>query len=310
MKRVVSVSLGSSKRDFAETAEFLGESFEISRVGTDGDYEKYHALLLELDGTVDALCLGGIDRYLWSGGRRYEFRDARRLIAGVSKTPVVDGSGLKNTLERETVRWLAQNGVVDFAAKKTLMVCGVDRFGMSEALVEQGGKVVFGDLMFALGVPAIIRSWGAHKTIARTLLPLLTQAPFSLLYPTGEKQEAITPKWGKWFDWADVLAGDFHLIRRFLPTPAGKPLAGKIILTNTTTGQDVEELTARGASLLITTTPRFGARSPGTNVLEGVLVALNGGKALTEAEYLDLLKRLDWKPNVVSLGDGPAFTRD
>lgn len=301
MKRVVSVSLGSSKRDFSETAEFLGETFEISRIGTDGDYKKYHALLLERDGHVDALCLGGIDRYLWSGGRRYEFRDARRLIRGVHKTPIVDGSGLKNTLERETVRWLAKNGVVDFAQQKTLMVCGVDRFGMSEALVEQGGPVVFGDLMFALGVPAAIRSWPAHKTLARTLLPVLTQAPFSLLYPTGEKQEAVTPKWGKWYAWADVLAGDFHLVRRFLPRPDGCPLAGKVILTNTTTAQDVEELKARGARLLVTTTPRFGKRSPGTNVLEGVLVALNNGKPLSEAQYLHLLKRLDWQPNVVPL---------
>jgi hypothetical protein len=267
---------------------------------------KYRALLLELDGAVDALCLGGIDRYVWSGARRYEFREAKRFIAGVTRTPVVDGSGLKNSLERETVRWLAANGVVDFRSKKTLMVCGVDRFGMSEALVEQNGPMVFGDLMFALGLPIPVRSWRVHRAVARALLPALVQLPFSLLYPTGSKQEAITPRWRRWYAWADVLAGDFHLIRRYLPAPDGCPLAGKIILTNTTTGDDVTELRRRGADLLITTTPRFGDRSPGTNVLEGVLVALNSGKPLSDAEYRPMLARLGWEPNVIRLQSDPS----
>ena len=302
MKRVVSVSLGSSKRDFAETTEFLGEPFELRRVGTDGDEARYRALLLELDGTVDALCLGGIDRYVWTGGRRYEFREARRFIKGVTKTPVVDGSGLKNTLERETVQWLAAQNIVDFRAGKTLMVCGVDRFGMSEALVAQGGRVLFGDLMFNLGIGVPIRSWAAHRALAAVLLPLVTQLPFSLLYPTGVKQEETTPRWGKYYEWADVLAGDFHLIRRYLPAADGCPLAGKTVLTNTTTATDVEELRRRGLALLVTTTPRLsGGRSPGTNVLEGVFVALNDGKPLTPDEYLTFLRRLDWKPDVQRL---------
>ncbi len=304
MKRVVSVSLGSSKRDFRETADFLGETFEIGRVGTDGDAARYRALLLELDGKVDALCLGGYDRYLWSGGRRYEFRDVRRAIAGVTRTPIVDGSGLKNTLERETVRWLAARGVVDFARKKTLMVAGVDRFGMAEALVEQGGEVVFGDLMFSLGVPLPIRSWRAHRALAAVLLPVVTQLPYALLYPTGKKQEQITPRWGSHYARADVIAGDFHLIRRHLPPAAGCPLTGKVVLTNTTTAEDVDELARRGASLLVTTTPRLGGRSPGTNVLEGVFVALHGGRTLAPEEYLETLRRLAWTPDVQRLQEG------
>ena len=43
MKRVVSVSLGSSKRDKKVQATFFGEDFEIERVGADGDVEKVQA---------------------------------------------------------------------------------------------------------------------------------------------------------------------------------------------------------------------------------------------------------------------------
>ena len=296
----MSVSLGSSTRDFVEETAFLGEPFTLRRVGTNGDYAKYNALLREWDGKADALCLGGIDRYVWSDGKRYEFRDARRLIEGVSKTPIVDGSGLKNTLERETIRTLAAQNIVNFRESKTLMVCGVDRFGMSEALVEAGGAVVFGDFMFSLELPIAIRTWQMHRFAAKALLPLLTQLPFKLLYPTGESQTKTTPKWGDWYDWADVIAGDFLLIRRFLPD-ADNALAGKVVITNTTTQADRAELKRRGVRLLVTSTPRFNGRSPGTNVMEGVFVALNDGAPLTEYAYREMLSRLAWTPTVDAL---------
>ena len=40
MKRAVSISIGSSKRDKAVEVELLGEKVIIERVGTNGDMEK------------------------------------------------------------------------------------------------------------------------------------------------------------------------------------------------------------------------------------------------------------------------------
>ncbi|MGE5653834.1 MAG: quinate 5-dehydrogenase, partial [Bacillota bacterium] len=45
MKRVVSVSLGSSKRNHAVETEILGEQFRIERIGTDGDMNKAIAMI-------------------------------------------------------------------------------------------------------------------------------------------------------------------------------------------------------------------------------------------------------------------------
>jgi hypothetical protein len=52
--------------------------------------------------------------------------------------------------------------------------------------------------------------------------------------------------------------------------------------------------------MLITTTPRFEGRSFGTNVMEGVLVALSGRRPeeLVESDYLKFISRLGWKPSV------------
>jgi hypothetical protein len=96
-----------------------------------------------------------------------------------------------------------------------------------------------------------------------------------------------------------VIAGDYLYIGRHLPLPASGALAGKIILTNTTTEEDIKELTKRGARLLITTTPNFEGRSFGTNVMEAVLVAHHNGAMLTPDEYMTDLNALGWTPTTL-----------
>lgn len=61
MKRIVSVSLGSPARNAEITIEILGEQVTLSRVGTNGDLRAARRLLEELDGTVDAIGLGGLE---------------------------------------------------------------------------------------------------------------------------------------------------------------------------------------------------------------------------------------------------------
>ena len=99
MKKVVSVSLGSSKRDHRVKVELLGEQFEIARVGTDGDFNRAMDIIDNLDGQVSGIGLGGIDIYLYVGGKRYEINDGIKFMQCAKTTPVVHGSGLKNTLE-------------------------------------------------------------------------------------------------------------------------------------------------------------------------------------------------------------------
>lgn len=296
MKRVVSVSLGSHKGDKTSRAVLMGEEFEISRIGTNGDMDEFARLVRELDGNVDAIGLGGIDMYLYAGGRRYTIRDAARLAANAKKTPVVDGSGIKNTLERETIERLHEEGVLDFSDKKVLVVCGVDRFGMAESAARLAKSVVFGDLMFNIGVPVPLRSLKALRMVAQTMLPIVCTVPFKWLYPTGGKQDKVTPKYGEYFQWADVIAGDFPIIRRFMPSVESGAMDGKTVITNTLTAEDIENLKAHGVKTLITSTKEFDGRVFATNVLEGIIITLAGKRPeeMTPQDYVDTLKKLDW----------------
>lgn len=103
MRRIVSVSLGSSKRDKTVKATVLGQEFILERIGCDGDVQRMMRLIAELDGKVDALGLGGIDLYLFGAGRKYAIRDAKKIASVAKKTPVFDGSYLKNTWEKRAI---------------------------------------------------------------------------------------------------------------------------------------------------------------------------------------------------------------
>jgi hypothetical protein len=306
MKRVVSVSLGSSKRDKKVEAEFFGKRFLIERIGTDGDLRKFADLLKQLDGKVDALCFGGMDIWVRCGKRKYALREALKHAQLVKQTPVVDGSGLKDTMEREAIYWLQQEGVIDFRRRKVLLVSAIDRFGMAEELWALGADLRVGDLAFGLGIPILIKSQRVYEILGALLLPLLTKLPISWLYPTGKEQESIVPKFEPFYRWAEVIAGDFLLIRKHLPVPrppSPVPLLGKVVLTNTTTPEDVELLRSLGVSLLITTTPELNGRTFGTNVMEGVIVAhlQRRPEELSREDYLRALKELNWKPTVRKL---------
>jgi len=282
-------------------AEFLGQEFIVSRVGTDGDFERAQQLIRELDGRVDAIGLGGIDVYLYAAGERYALRDGLRLMECARFTPVVDGSGLKNTLERQAVYFLRDRGLLE-PGTRVLMVSAVDRFGMAEALAEVGCRLICGDLMFAAGVPYPIEGLEELAKMAKKLLPEMAKMPFHMLYPTGKKQEekaANAAKFAAYFEQAEVIAGDFHFIKRYSPDR----LEQKTILTNTVTQKDVQTLREQGVKWLVTTTPELGGRSFGTNVLEAVLVALLGKRweEITAEDYLDLLEKLRLEPRLERL---------
>jgi hypothetical protein len=300
MKTVVSVSLGSASRDHRARIELLGEEFDVRREGMDGSLDRALARLRELDGTVDAIGLGGIDVYLYAGAERYAVRDGLKLLRAVKHTPVVDGSGLKNTLEREAVAYLERDAGIVLRDTRVLMVSALDRFGMAQALVAAGADVIFGDFIFALDLDRPVRGLDEFEEMARKYLPDACKLPFQFFYPTGKKQDRPPqPKYPEYYDDAEIIAGDFHFMRQYMPDR----LDGKLVLTNTVTARDVDDLRARGVATLVTTTPDFAGRSFGTNVVEAALIALLGKTTadVSEAEYAGLIAALGLRPRIVHL---------
>ena len=276
----------------------MGEQFRIRREGTNGDMEKAAALFSELDGKVAAFGMGGIDLSLRAAGGTYRFRSAKKLVKGVHTTPVLDGTGLKGAVEGSTVAYLQRECGLEFRGKKVLVTSAVDRWGLTEALHEAGCEMAFGDLIYALDVPIVIRRWLSLKVLIRTIAPIVVMLPYQWLYPTGSHQEKAPerkPKVEALYTWADIIAGDWQYVRKYMPDD----MRGKWIITNTTTADDVELMRSRGVELLVTSTPRLEGRSFGTNVIEATMVALAGAsEELPQEEYQRLLHQVGFAPDV------------
>ena len=299
MKRVVSISLGTSKRNKTNIIDILGETFEVSRIGTDGNIKKFAQYFIDLDEKVDALGVGGADLYLVAKRKKYAFKQIQKFVSGAKKTPVVDGSGLKHTLERASIQVLQEKGKIDFAKEKVLLVSAVDRYGMAEALNQYCPNVLYGDLLFGLGLPFPIRKYSTIEALGSLLLPVITKLPFQWFYPTGEKQEKRSPKFSWAFHEATIIAGDWHYIHRYAP----EKLFGKTILTQSVRKQDLKWLKEAGASRVVTTTPLIEGETFATNVMEGILVVQIGKNPdeINTNEYLSLLEDLKWEPNIIEL---------
>jgi hypothetical protein len=301
MKRVVSISLGSSNRDKKIEFTLGDQTILLERIGCDGDEQRARALFAELDGKVDAFGVGGVELYVRVKDRNYPLRSGLNLIKDVNQTPCTDGRGLKTVIERNVVQMAEPHFKRPVSPRKAMMPLAADRYGMAESLDRAGFDLVFCDLMFGLGIPIPVRGLSRLRLLAAIILPVVGLMPISMLYPTGQNQEENIPKYEEWFNFGPVIAGDFLYIRRHMPDD----LRGKFIITNTTTQSDVDLMQARGVSYLVTSTPRVGDRSFGTNVLEAALIAYAGkGRELTDGELSGLVNELDLKPNVQELNAG------
>ena len=154
MKHAVSISLGSPKRDKRVEVTLFGEKVIIERIGTDGELEAAANLYKEMDGKVDAFGVGGTDLGLLVDGKFYPLYSIQPMVRHVKHTPIVDGSGLKNTLESRALPALVEYLGERLGPKRGFVVSGGERWGLSKSFADHGFEIVFGDLMFALGYPS------------------------------------------------------------------------------------------------------------------------------------------------------------
>jgi len=298
-KTIVSVSLGSSLRNHQAEVELMGFKILVKRIGVDGDKKKFIQTLRELDGKVDVFGLGGADLYLRAGRYKYQVVDITKMVSVLEKTPIVDGGELKETWERKVPKILVEKEKLDLSKKTALIMSGMDRYGLAEGLSQQGCRLLIGDMPFALGIPIPLTRLSTLRFLSILMMPVLRRLPLNVLYPTGKNQEIRVSRSPQFFKRADIVAGDFLYINRFMPDD----MNGKMIITNTVTSNDIESLRKFGVKTLVTTTPEMNGRSFGANVLQAIFVSIleKRPENILPEEYLQLMDTLGIKPRVVYL---------
>ncbi len=302
MKRVVSISLGASERDYQFTTNVLGQRIEVRRIGTNGDVGRATALVRQHDGVVDVIGLGGLTPVFRVGAARYPHREAISIAAGARRTPVVDGGMLKASLERWAVQKAAELVRGIFNYRRILVTSGIERYEMALALAQFDGELRFADPIVHLGLSFLPppRSIRQLEVYAATTLPFLSLLPYRYLHPVALGQEGHSDRAEALFRWADVIAGDFAYIRRFAP----RDLRDKTIVTDDPAPDEIDDLAARGAQTLVTMTPPISDDRPfvSTDVLEAIVTAvLESGAQPGEADVIDFIDAAGWGPTIEHL---------
>jgi len=106
MKKIVSISLGSSEGDYEFSTQFLGVDFQVQRFGTDGRLGKAAELMKEWDKKADVIGLGDVKFPYSIGSNRVVRRDTETLIdIGKNlKTPVTIGTALRRVAYEWSLR--------------------------------------------------------------------------------------------------------------------------------------------------------------------------------------------------------------
>ncbi len=276
MKQALSISIGSLTRNKSVVINLLGEDVHIERIGTNGDMDAARQMFKDMDGKVDAFGVGGTDLGLFFGGKWHPFHSVLPIVQDVRHTPIVDGLGLKNTLEVRSADILESeiSSYLNKVGRSVLVTTAVDRYGLVQSFINANYKCTFGDALFSLGLPLPLHSEKQVNSIFSILMPIVSRLPFEWVYPTGEKQLERKPKFTWAFEQASVIAGDCQYITRYMPDD----LEGKIVVTNTTTPRDIDLFKQAGVKYLLTTTPVYDGRSFGTNMMEAALLAVTNYK--------------------------------
>ncbi len=296
MKKILVLHLGDD--DEITTVSFLNQTLEIRRLGTGGDADRAGACIAEYDGKVHAIALEGFTAQLRLGTASRPHEVGLALKSATSRSPIVDGSGVRDGLERWAVMLAdrAQPGI--FAEKVILMTPGLNHAGLIDELNKHSRTIRYADPFVFFNLPDFPLV-GNRQTLDRAAgltLDQLHDAPFRRLHPlagTPHTHRSESP-----FHSADILAGDIGAIRRYAPAL----LEHKTIVVEYATAEDLADLQERGVSIVVTLMPALDGKGElgqwSAATIEAIFAALrpNPTVPLSEDVYLDLMANLDWTP--------------
>ena len=181
MKKVVTVTLGSSKQDFEFKTHFLGQDFSVRRLGADDDTTKAWELLRRQQNSVDAVGLGEIGDHFQVGLRTVVNKETQRLMNVVTRVPVTTGATLRRLLQVRAVRHVQKELGNYFNNNLVLFLSGMRNYDMAVALSDYTKNLSFADALFQTGAPAMLGSLEQLELFAKGSELMLSGRPGEML---------------------------------------------------------------------------------------------------------------------------------
>lgn len=296
MKKVVTVSLGSSKQDFSFETNFLGQRFQVKRLGADNDTGKAWELMRRQQTTADAIGLGEIGDHWHVGQNTVLNKETKRLLNVVTRVPATTGATLRRLLQVRAVRYV-QNHLHDyFNNNLVLFLSGMRNYDMAVALSDYTPNLSFADALTQTGAPALLTSLNQLELYSKGHDLALTGKRGEMLEAalTGFKNNRLAAAVAK----SHVIVGTFSEIKT---VGSAANLEGKTVITSAVDDDKLAFFTKCKVNLVIDVSPQLFPRVVGTNVIEAMILASLGKphEAVSDDDFTEILDELDIKPRLL-----------
>ena len=296
MKKVVTVTLGASKQDFEFQTNFLGERFDVKRLGADGDHRKAWEMLRRQQANADAMGLGETSDHFHVGLRTIVNRETEKLLKVVTRVPVTTGATLRRLLQVRAVRHVQKELGNYFNNNRVLFLSGMRNYEIAVALSDYTKNLSFADPVFQAGSPLLLGSLAQLELYARGSELVAGQTPFRLLEKSlaGLKNMRVANAMGK----AQLIVGTFSEIKA-IGTVAN--LEGKTIITSAVHDDQLAFYKQCKVNLVIDVSPNLFGRVVGVATLEAMILAHLGRNAneLADDEFEEIITELDITPRLL-----------
>jgi predicted amino acid dehydrogenase len=295
-KKVVTVTLGSSERDFTFETDFLGHAFQVRRLGADDDTNKAWDLMRRHQAKADAIGLGEVGDHYHVGQDTVINKETRRLLKVVTRVPVTTGAKLRRLLQIRAVHYVQNHLGSYFNNNLVLFLSGMRNYDMATALAEYTPNLKFADALAQTGTPKMLTSLGQLEMYAKGSDWVLSGKPGELLEGalSGLKSRLMMREVAK----AHVVVGTVAELRE-----VGRPgnLAGKTIITSAVDDEAFDFFRECAANLVIDVSPQLFEHVVGINVIEAMILATlhKPHQAVSDDDFMEIIDELDIKPRLL-----------
>ncbi len=296
MKKVVTVSLGSSKQDFEFETDFLGQHFRVKRLGADDDIGRAWELMRRHQAEADAIGLGEVGDHFHVGQRTVINKETARLLKVVTRIPATTGARLRRLLQVRAVRKVQAQLGNYFNNNIVLFISGMRNYDLAQALSEYTPNLYFADALTQTGAPALLNSLEQLELYAKGTDWALTGRRRELLEAafSGFKRSRMVAEVAK----AHVIVGTFAEIREVGNT---RNLAGKTVITSAVDEERLAFFRQCRVNLVIDVSPRLFEQVVGVNVIEAMIIAALECplEDISDEDFEEIIDELDLQPQLL-----------
>jgi len=296
MKKVVTVTLGSSKQDYEFQTEFLGHTYTVRRMGADQDTGKAWELMRRQQAMADAIGLGEISDHYIVGLRTIENKETKRLLNVVTRVPVTTGATLRRLLQVRAVRHVQKELGHYFNNNLVLFLSGMRNYDMAVAMSDYTKNLSFADALFQTGAPKMLTSLEQLELYAKGSKLMLGGKPGQLLESslTSIKNRMV----------AEVVAKSHVIVGTFAEIKAvgnATNLKGKTLITSAVDDERLAFFTKCKVNLVIDVSPKLFQEVVGINTLEAMILAKleKPMEEISDDDFVEILDELDIKPRLL-----------